>query len=276
MHLSGGDDDGVLPKQLSAPLAVADDLYDSESSSEGSSTPDVSPMDQAMVSEREEKSDTNDELLSEVSNSHSKYGNQGCPYAVLLHFQSPGQLTPAVEKASLEVESNTGFLGFFNSYRYSLPFVRLGPTNTFTSQDDPAERKKTESSSRPSSVSTPHIGRLDSARTIVPSISLCSSTTSQSTMAVVRSAIVPRFSISTLLAATLIAFLLGSLLRSLLSPADFIYVVTDLGDVPDGVTRAPGGGLGAVEPGWREIRRLLELKYIVGGWDFQIAVVRRH
>lgn len=74
----------------------------------------------------------------------------------------------------------------------------------------------------------------------------------------------------------LIAFLLGSLLRSLLSPADFIYVVTDLGDVPDGVTRAPGGGLAQLEPGWREIKRLVELKYIAGGWDFQIAVVRRH
>lgn len=67
---------------------------------------------------------------------------------------------------------------------------------------------------------------------------------------------------STLLFVALIAFLMGSLLRSLLSPADFIYVVTD-----DGV---------AVEPGWREIRRLLEIKYLVGGWDFQIAIVRRH
>ncbi|KAJ2930041.1 hypothetical protein H1R20_g7047, partial [Candolleomyces eurysporus] len=28
--------------------------------------------------------------------------------------------------------------------------------------------------------------------------------------------------------------------------------------------------------GWREIRRLLEIKYILGGWDFQVAAVRRH
>jgi hypothetical protein len=62
----------------------------------------------------------------------------------------------------------------------------------------------------------------------------------------------------------LIAFLLGSLLRSLLSPSDFIYVVTDV------------GSLEQVESGWREIRRLVEVKYLVGGWDFQIAVVRRH
>ena len=62
----------------------------------------------------------------------------------------------------------------------------------------------------------------------------------------------------------LIAFLLGSLLRSLLSPSDFIYVATDV------------GSLKQEEAGWREIRRLVEVKYLAGGWDFQIAVVRRH
>jgi hypothetical protein len=66
-----------------------------------------------------------------------------------------------------------------------------------------------------------------------------------------------------LIAVALIAFLAGSLLRSLLSPADFIYVATDLKDTDE-------------QSGWREIKRLLEVKYIVGGWDFQIAVVRRH
>lgn len=93
----------------------------------------------------------------------------------------------------------------------------------------------------------------------------------------------PRFSASTLFAAVLIAFLVGSLLRSLLSPADFIYVVTDLRDVPgystEGtgeITNGPHGGSGRLEPGWREIKRLLEVKYLVGGWDFQVAMVRRH
>lgn len=64
----------------------------------------------------------------------------------------------------------------------------------------------------------------------------------------------------------LIAFLVGSLLRSLLSPADFIYVVSDLSDAESE----------SMEAGWREIKRLLEVKYLAGGWDFQIAVVRRH
>ncbi|EKM50705.1 uncharacterized protein PHACADRAFT_213599 [Phanerochaete carnosa HHB-10118-sp] len=75
---------------------------------------------------------------------------------------------------------------------------------------------------------------------------------------------VPAYPLSTVLIAALIAFLIGSLLRSMLSPADFVYVVSDPSDVGD------------VSSGWREIRRLFELKYIVGGWDFQVALVRRH
>ena len=70
---------------------------------------------------------------------------------------------------------------------------------------------------------------------------------------------------STVLVVAVIAFLIGSLLRSLLSPADFIYVVKDLQGVEEG----------KFESGWREIRRLVEIKYLIGGWDFQVAVVRR-
>ncbi|KAI0272796.1 hypothetical protein BC834DRAFT_1025138 [Gloeopeniophorella convolvens] len=72
------------------------------------------------------------------------------------------------------------------------------------------------------------------------------------------------FTLWTVIAVAVIAFLIGSLLRSLISPADFIYVVRDLAEVGD------------VSGGWREVRRLFEVKYIVGGWDFQVAVVRRH
>jgi hypothetical protein len=73
-----------------------------------------------------------------------------------------------------------------------------------------------------------------------------------------------QYTLSTIIIVALIAFLLGSLLRSLLSPADFIYVSSDLKEAKE------------ANAGWREIRRLLEVKYIVGGWDFQVAVVRRH
>ncbi|KAF8810420.1 hypothetical protein BYT27DRAFT_7186494 [Phlegmacium glaucopus] len=73
------------------------------------------------------------------------------------------------------------------------------------------------------------------------------------------------YPLSTVLLVGLIAFLIGSLLRSLLSPADFIYVVTDLKEAEEA----------NVVGGWREIRRIFEIKYLIGGWDFQVAVVRR-
>lgn len=76
-----------------------------------------------------------------------------------------------------------------------------------------------------------------------------------------------QYPLSTVVIVALIAFLIGSLLRSLLSPADFIYVVE--ADEAKKVSLAGG-------PGWREIKRLFEVKYVLGGWDFQVAAVRRH
>lgn len=76
------------------------------------------------------------------------------------------------------------------------------------------------------------------------------------------------FSFPMLLLVAVMSFLVGSLLRSLLSPADFVYIVTDLQDYIDND--------GCIENRWREMKRLFEVKYIVGGWDFQIALVRRH
>ncbi|KAI0685606.1 hypothetical protein BC835DRAFT_1523365 [Cytidiella melzeri] len=74
-----------------------------------------------------------------------------------------------------------------------------------------------------------------------------------------------RYRLPTVVVVALIAFLIGSLLRSMLSPADFVYVVSDLNEIPKDISS-----------GWREIKRLLEVKYIVGGWDFQVALIRRH
>jgi hypothetical protein len=72
-----------------------------------------------------------------------------------------------------------------------------------------------------------------------------------------------RFTLWAVIVIGLISFLIGSLLRSLISPADFMYVVGDVREA------------GEMGGGWREVRRLVEVKYIAGGWDFQIAVVRR-
>ncbi|KAJ7272598.1 hypothetical protein B0H12DRAFT_1091218 [Mycena haematopus] len=71
------------------------------------------------------------------------------------------------------------------------------------------------------------------------------------------------YPLSTLVIAVLIAFLMGSLFRSLLSPADFIYVVRELGEDEEA-------------KGWREIRRLIEVKHFAWGYDVHIALVRRH
>jgi hypothetical protein len=71
------------------------------------------------------------------------------------------------------------------------------------------------------------------------------------------------YPLSTVVIIALIAFLIGSLFRSLLSPADFIYVVRDLGEDEEA-------------KGWREIRRLIEVKHLAWGYDVHLALVRRH
>jgi len=73
--------------------------------------------------------------------------------------------------------------------------------------------------------------------------------------------------LSSVIVIALISFLIGSLLRSLLSPADFVYIARDAQDMHE---------FGDEHGGWRELRRLMELRYIFGGWDFVVAVVRRH
>ena len=73
--------------------------------------------------------------------------------------------------------------------------------------------------------------------------------------------------LSSVIVIALISFLLGSLLRSLLSPADFVYIARDVQDMHE---------FGDEHGGWRELRRLMELRYIFGSWDFVVAVVRRH
>lgn len=72
------------------------------------------------------------------------------------------------------------------------------------------------------------------------------------------------YSLKFVLIAAIISFLLGSLIRSLLSPADFMYFP------------ARGTDAGEDASGWREVRRLVEVKWVLWGWDAVIfAVVRR-
>jgi hypothetical protein len=73
-----------------------------------------------------------------------------------------------------------------------------------------------------------------------------------------------RHSTATVIIVAIIAFLVGSLLRSLISPADFIYM---------GSSKSPSEHPDA--DGWRQVKRLVEIKYGWWGWDFVVAVVRR-
>lgn len=161
--------------------------------------------------------------------------------------------TPGVQQPELPLTPHapshtpsTGLLGFLQSYPN--PLTRF--TTTTGSQNGIANG--TSSSSNTSSSRKLPGGLVDIDAT---GVSHQQSTTSM-------------YPLSTVIFVAMIAFLFGSLLRSLVSPADFIYVVSDL-------TEADTSAAAAVN-GWREIRRLLEVKHIVGGWDFQIAVVRRH
>ena len=159
---------------------------------------------------------------------------------------SQGQITNA---------ASGGLIGLFNSY--SAPLSRFAAT---------APWKATKGSPTSSTLSTPPISKPGSRRPsnsffkLPGTLNDVNDTPASITPNILTA---PTVSLPMVMIIALIAFLIGSLLRSLLSPADFIYVVTDLQDV-DHTT------------GWREIKRLVEVKYILGGWDFQIAMVRRH
>jgi hypothetical protein len=167
------------------------------------------------------------------------------------------QATEAVKVVGKPTQVNGGgFLGFLQGYPIPLTRFASGSisngknghkaTNTGTSSASnasPADRSKSVSAS---------------PTDVVPGGLV--------NLAAVASTIPRTYPLSTVVIVALIAFLIGSLLRSLLSPADFIYVVKDLREAEDA----------GVVGGWREIRRLFEMKYVLGGWDFQIAAVRRH
>ncbi|GAA5880160.1 hypothetical protein JCM16303_001234 [Sporobolomyces ruberrimus] len=92
------------------------------------------------------------------------------------------------------------------------------------------------------------------------------------------------YSLGFVIAVALIAFLLGSFLRSLLTPADYI-VYHPLSTMSQGGTSAGGGDsvekalLTAFDPHrrWKEARRLIELRTGFGfiGWDLIVAAVKR-
>ncbi|GLB41576.1 putative START domain containing protein [Lyophyllum shimeji] len=227
-----------LPEELKVPVAIADDLLDPVSTSLTAPDPSNLVVETVAIPETGEGTLSND-------------AHQQAP-------PPPPTLTPHVPRVA-----SGGLLGFLQAYDNPLArFTTAGTTsmtvtksnNTITSGNAATITTADTAAGALATPATPPrklpggLGDLDTAAAIL-------NTTNGGTRR--------QYPLSTVLVVALIAFLIGSLLRSLLSPADFIYFVTDLKDAEE----ASSGG------GWREIRRLLEVKYLVGGWDFQVAVV---
>jgi len=153
--------------------------------------------------------------------------------------------------------ASSGLLSLLNSY--SAPLSRFAATAAWKS----AKASPASSTSASPPITKPSSRRPSNSFLKLPGTLNSDPDTPSGPITPPDILVTPMVSLPMVIAIALIAFLIGSLLRSLLSPADFIYVVTDLQDVEH-------------TTGWREIKRLLEVKYILRGWDFQIAMVRRH
>ncbi|KAI0940840.1 hypothetical protein AcV7_003110 [Taiwanofungus camphoratus] len=213
-----------FPEELQTPIAVADHLLDASALA----------LQTVLASDTKEPENamTTQEASQDIADSQ--------PQVVVSQAE-----TPAADSAA------SSLLRFLNSYPN--PLLRFTAQSRRPSGNLTADA--VESSPSPSSLGVGEANNADVAKSASQRIGLISQS------AVVAS---PTYPLSTVVIIALIAFLMGSFLRSLLSPADFIYVVTDRKEIDHART------------GWREIKRLLEVKYMVGGWDFQIAVVRRH
>ncbi|CEH15989.1 CHOLESTEROL TRANSPORTER-RELATED [Ceraceosorus bombacis] len=128
------------------------------------------------------------------------------------------------------------------------------------------------------------------ADNIVPgAMSAVSEPARQTAAAAVRALGGKHFSLATLILASLVAFLLGSLFRGLLEPSDFLLAPVSLPDAASGSTRDAATEVRRLLDGLpvsstaphadqvarRELRRLVELKGLVAGWNVVLAVVRR-
>jgi hypothetical protein len=167
--------------------------------------------------------------------------------------------TPKVTTPTVGAGSGGLLLGFLNGY--SNPLSRFASSSVSTSHSNGGGQSENATSSMGGDGTKNHTG---SGGRLTSEVEDEGGRTSKRVTPQPMSMGTRRFTLWAVIVIGLISFLIGSLLRSLISPADFIYVVSDLGEA------------GEMAGGWREVKRLVEVKYIVGGWDFQIAVVRRH
>ncbi|KAJ3918713.1 hypothetical protein F5877DRAFT_42008 [Lentinula edodes] len=237
----------ALPDDLKTPVGIADSLLDAK-------TADV--YGQMIVADGMDRQSLGDS--TEVSSSRTESGTsdgvvqQGTP--------------PETPRLNLTQQGSAGggifSFKFLPSYPYPLSrFITLGTATNIT----PAE------TSGPNGSSGGNMNTTGGGKVAVmgPKLRKTSDSVERPTVANPTRL----YPVSTLMIVALIAFLIGSLFRSLLSPADFVYVVRDLGEAADAQILGDVAGTGT---GWREMRRLFEIKYVFAGWDFQVAVVRRH
>jgi len=156
-------------------------------------------------------------------------------------------------------------------HSYSKPLLRFsngsGNSAVTRSGDTPESTSRTGTLDSPDGSVTPKSGGSSKEGAKAPTLGRRNPSQGQGYVGVGQSSQAqrPMYPMPTVIIVALISFLIGSLLRSLLSPAEFVA------EMPSG---GEGAGKGAYE--WREIKRLVEIKYLVGGWDFVVAVVRRH
>lgn len=278
-----------LPEELRVPLAVATNLIDTSISPAAPRVSENASSSTAASGEAgAEESQSKEGLSIEVR--VGSLSLPGCIYSLVPQdglssiSSSPAGSVPPTPGASTTSlgERGLGLFGFLNPYQNpwtrfspSIPGSKLAgppisaaPPSNATNGAAAAEEKKDETTDPSSS----------DQEGSIPGGLTTSNSASSTFLATMNE---KRFSLSALLIVALIAFLMGSLLRSLLSPADFVFLGQQTTDI--GVAEAIHGDK-AADPdsshlqvgAWRELRRLIELKYVFGGWDLQLAVVRRH
>ncbi|GAA5894812.1 hypothetical protein JCM5296_007589 [Sporobolomyces johnsonii] len=194
------------------------------------------------------------------------------PLAVAVRLLAPKPATPIVDDFEFPDPKSPGAV---------TPSDETGPRSPIATGAPPAMSRRSTATSDAAPVTGPLSAILGSYPLARLGSSIVNATvpTTDSSAFASRVAVARRtYSLGFVIAVAIIAFLLGSLLRSLLTPADYIIYRPD--------SAAPHGHqveqalLQAFDPNrrWREAKRLVELRTTWTGlvnWDLIVAAVRR-
>ncbi|GAA5942051.1 uncharacterized protein JCM15063_004284 [Sporobolomyces koalae] len=202
------------------------------------------------------------------------------PLAIATHLRAPIPSTPVTDDFEFPDPKSPGMMTpAYESGRDSPAMSKSGSVQAGS------HRRGTTSSE-----STPLTGPLSAILGSYPLARLGSSIVNATTPSSAQAPLVPGgllvqkrgYSLGSVIAVALIAFLLGSFLRSLLTPADYIVYhavpatssATSSSVAGDSVEKAL---LTAFDPHrrWKEAKRLVELRTGFVGWDLIVAAVKR-